>query len=76
MGDQLALDGVGPDEPDARTVIAELADAGHTSTSIAAALNARGVPTPSGRGRWWASTVEHYRNPSAWAEYVRRYRRG
>ena len=48
---------------------------GASLREIAAVLNARAVPTPSGRGRWHPSTVKRCLDPRAWAEYVR-LRRG
>jgi Recombinase len=43
---------------DIAPIIAELQAAGVTSLNgIAAALNARGVQTPRGRSRWYASQV-------------------
>lgn len=73
---QLGLDGIADEGPDPREVIAELAGQGYGDAAIAAQLNARAVATPSGRGRWHASTVAHHRDPVGWRDYVRRYRRG
>jgi hypothetical protein len=43
---------------DLAPIIAELRAAGVTSfTGIAAALNARGIPTASGSGRWYHAQV-------------------
>lgn len=66
-------DGLGGAMVDARARIAQLRDAGHGWAGVAELLNAEGVPTPSGRGRWHKSTAEHYANPERWAaEQARR----
>lgn len=49
--------------------------AGYGPAAIARALNARRVPTPSGRGQWWAGTVRQHADPAGWAAYMRLYRR-
>jgi len=59
----------------ARAEIARLQAAGYGTTVIARTLNARGVPTPTGRGMWWPDTVRRHVEPAGWAEYMRRYRR-
>ena len=71
-------EGLGPAGVDTRERIAQLRDAGHGWAGVAELLNAEGVPTPSGRGRWHKSTVEHYANPERWAQEQarRRARRG
>ncbi len=38
---------------------AELRAAGNSLAQIAATLDAEGVPTPSGRGQWRKSSVQH-----------------
>lgn len=51
--------------------------AGYGPTVIARSLNRRGVPTPSGRGRWWPETVKRYGDPGAaeaWRRYIADYR--
>lgn len=58
----------------ARAEIVRLRDAGYGLTEIANTLNARAVPTPSGRGRWWPDSVRRHVDPGPWAEYIRRYR--
>ncbi len=47
---------------------------GFGPTAIARSLNRRGVPTPSGRGRWHPQTVVRHIDPGPWRDYVRRYR--
>lgn len=42
---------------DALQVIRELAAAGHANSYIAQALNLRGIPTVTGRGRWESKGV-------------------
>ena len=58
----------------ARAEIVRLRSEGYGLTEVARSLNARNVPTPSGRGRWWPDTVRRHVNPGPWADYVRRYR--
>lgn len=58
----------------ARPIILRLHADGLGPTSIARHLNATGVPTPSGRGRWWPETVVRHRDPATWAAYMRAYR--
>lgn len=64
------------DQPaaEARAVIAQLHAAGLGSFVIARRLNADGVPTPSGRGRWHPATVRRHAHPEAWTAYMRDYR--
>lgn len=64
----------GPSIMSARPVIAGLRAEGATWAGIARTLNARGVPTPTGRGRWWGESVARHANPDAWAAYMRHYR--
>jgi Recombinase len=47
---------------------------GFGPSAIARSLNRRGVPTPSGRGRWHPDTVKRHIDPGPWREYMRRYR--
>lgn len=54
--------------------LARLAGAGYRPPTIARALNARGVPTVSGRGQWWPSVVRRQLDPGSWAAYMRSYR--
>ena len=58
----------------ARPLIAELLAAGYTARRIAYRLNAEQIATPSGRGRWYPSSVQHHAHPERWAEYMRQYR--
>lgn len=58
----------------ARAEIARMLAAGVGPTAIAESLNTRGVPTPSGRGRWRPETVLRHHDPARWSEYMRRYR--
>jgi hypothetical protein len=67
-------DGLGPVEVDTRGRIAQLREAGHGWARVAELLNAEGIATPSGRGRWHKSTVEHYANPERWAQEQARRR--
>jgi len=58
----------------ARAEIVRLRGEGYGLTEVARSLNARGIPTPSGRGHWWPDSVRRHVEPGPWAEYVRRYR--
>jgi len=60
---------------EARAVIVDLKAEGYGNTEIARVLNARGVPTTSGRGQWHPRTVMHCVNPEQWAAYIRDYKR-
>ena len=55
-----------------RELILGLQREGHGLRSVAAQLNARGIPTPSGRGQWWAATVRQYLDPAGHAADVAR----
>jgi hypothetical protein len=55
--------------------IARLRTQGYGWRSVAASLNRRGVPTPSGRGQWHCNTAYRHVNRDVWAAYMRRYRR-
>jgi hypothetical protein len=57
-----------------RADILALRAAGMGWHRIAQHLNDSGVPTPSGRGQWWAASVKHYAHPPAWATWMRNYR--
>ena len=81
---QLRLDG-GVDPVDATTgrqvgadaaagEIVRLVRDGYGYTEIARSLNARGVPTPTGRGQWWPATARRHVDRMGWAAYMRRYR--
>ena len=59
---------------EARAEIVRLQAAGYGYTTIANSLNRRGVPTPSGRGRWHPETVKRHLDPGPWRDYIRRYR--
>jgi hypothetical protein len=83
LGEQLSIDDVvgtiriGPEggaPVNARAEIARLHDDGLGFTAIARSLNARRVPTPSGRGLWWASTCRRHVDPTGWRDYIRSYR--
>lgn len=63
-----------PGRIEARAAIVQLRADGHGRKLIARTLNARGIPTPSGRGSWHPSTVRHFEDPSGWAMYMRRYK--
>lgn len=58
----------------ARPQIVELRAAGQSWSSVARTLNARGVPTPTGRGMWWPESVRRHVDPAPWRDYIRRYR--
>jgi hypothetical protein len=49
-------------------------DAGLRPAAIAHRLNAAGVATGSGRGRWHPETVQRRQHRDAWALYMRQYR--
>jgi len=86
-GTELSLPGMEPAAPtpaalpaintrEAR-LIGELRGKGLGYGDIAAVLNARNVPTRTGRGRWHAETVRRHYDPAArrvWAEYIARYK--
>ena len=62
---------------DAHRKIHDMAARGMSAYGIAQALNAQGVPTLSGRGKWHHHSVERCMNVEArvkWAEYMRGYR--
>jgi hypothetical protein len=74
---------VGPDEicgcvppatVEAKAEILRLRAAGFGHSEIARTLNARAIPTPTGRGQWWPDTVKRHVNPGPWRAYIRRYR--
>lgn len=57
--------------------ISRLTAAGYGATAVARSLNSRGIPTPSGRGRWHPETVRRHADPITrrrWAAYMRGYR--
>lgn len=58
----------------ARAAIAQLRDDGATWSTIARTLNGRGVPTPSGRGRWYPETARRHADPASHAAYMRAWR--
>lgn len=52
-------------------------EAGYGWAPIARSLNRRGVPTPSGRGRWWPDTARRHADVEArqrYNDYQRRYK--
>ena len=62
---------------DADKIISTMAAQGMTAYSIARALNAKGVPTPTGKGQWHHHTVERHMSVEArqrWADYMKHYR--
>lgn len=65
---------VGPAPPAARDRIAALRAEGLGWRAIARKLNADGVPTPSGRGRWHEHSAKTCLHREAWAHYMRQYR--
>jgi Recombinase len=57
--------------------IRRMSAAGYGRPTIAATLNRRGVPTASGRGRWWPETVHAVLDDNAYRrQYQRQYRAG
>jgi hypothetical protein len=54
--------------------ITRMVDNGYGYIAIARSLNARGVPTPTGRGQWWPSSARRHVDRMGWADYMRRYR--
>jgi hypothetical protein len=57
--------------------ITDMAARGMTAYGIAQALNAQGVPSPSGRGKWHHHSVERAMSLEArakWAAYMKGYR--
>ena len=51
---------------------------GYGPAAIARSLNRRGVPTPTGRGKWWPDTVKRHAYPGErerWRAYINEYRR-
>lgn len=61
----------------AQAEISRLRAQGYTAADIARSLNAGGVPTPSGRGRWWPATVQYHGFPGVKARrdrYIADYR--
>lgn len=58
-----------------RTRINQLRAEGHGLSETARRLNAAGIPTPSGRGRWLPSTVQRVEQPERHAAYMRERRR-
>lgn len=66
-----------PARLEARAEIRRMRADGYGPNEIARSLNVRGIATPTGRGRWWPSTVTRFADPAAraaWAAYMRRYR--
>lgn len=62
---------------EARAEIGRLWAAGYTTAAVTRSLNARGYPTPTGRGQWHPGTVRRTGDPraaQAWRSYMRRYR--
>jgi hypothetical protein len=86
MGDQLSLPTqLLPSAPvdlcgchptaSADLLIATMTEAGLGTAAIAHRLNAAGVPTGSGRGRWHSETVLRRLKREQWNAYMRDYRR-
>lgn len=62
---------------EARAEIVRLRASGLGAAEVARSLNRRGVPTPTGRGRWWPETVKRHADPveaMRWRLYVADYR--
>jgi hypothetical protein len=62
-----------PVTAEAKSIITSMRSAGRSDHTIAAALNRRGIPTPSGRKgtMWWPSSIDRSMNPNVWAAYMR-----
>jgi hypothetical protein len=60
---------------DTRGEIARLRAEGLSWHKVAASLNTRAIPTPSGYGQWWASSAQRHADPTGWARWIREYRR-
>lgn len=60
--------------PPARELIKEMRAEGMGRRAIARKLNDDGVPTRSGRGRWYHHSVKTAEDPAGWALYMREYR--
>lgn len=60
---------------DADRLIRQLRAQGVGWHTIAATLNARGVATRSGAGRWWPASARNAADPAGWAAYMRRWRK-
>lgn len=58
----------------ARAEIVRLRSEGMSAASVARRFNRAAVPTPSGRGQWWPSTVLRHAEPGPWRDYIARYR--
>jgi len=66
-----------PMRVDARAEIVRLRASGLGASEVARSLNRRGVPTPTGRGRWWPETVKRHADPvhaARWRLYIADYR--
>lgn len=80
MAEQLRIPQIGemaPTRIEARAEIQRMWRHGYTDTAIARSLNARAVPTGSGRGRWYPATVRRFADPTArehWRQYIARRR--
>ena len=57
-------------------IVARLRADGLSWHGVARHLNATGVRTPSGHGRWYGETVRRHLDPAAHAAYVRAWRAG
>jgi hypothetical protein len=65
------------DDDPARSEIIRLRGQGYSWRTIADSLNTRQVPTRSGGGQWWPSSVRTQSDPDlvrAWAGYIKAYR--
>jgi DNA invertase Pin-like site-specific DNA recombinase len=62
-------------DPAVRREIAARVEAGQSKKSLAAELNARGVPTATGRGRWYPSTILAVCRSVAYDDELERARR-
>lgn len=62
-------------EPATVALVEDLTARGYSTHTVAAALNARQVPTASGRGQWWPATVAAVLDRGAYRRtYMRAYR--
>ena len=66
-----------PSGINARAEIVRLRAAGYGAAETARSLNRRGIPTPTGRGRWHPETVRRHADPAVamrWRMYIADYR--
>jgi len=77
VGDLCGCQPVNAQSVNARAEIVRLRASGLGPSEVARSLNRRGVPTPTGRGRWWPETVKRHADPvhaARWRLYIADYR--